>query len=128
MLTQQNSTNNKSLSYDPDKYQLALDDVIKQMNLLSNDPSNENLRLAHQQARQRFIQISNMERDEYDKFIHSKFPSIISQNRINNSSQDRIQHIEQSCLYNPKNIYICYSILLFFFLTLTLICIIIALK
>jgi hypothetical protein len=128
MLIQQNSTNSESSSYDQDKYQLALDAVIKQMNLLSNDPSNENLRLAHEQARQRFIQISNMERDEYEKFIHSKLPSIILQNRINNSSQDRIQHIEQSWLYNIQNIYICYSILIFFFLTLTLICITIALK
>jgi hypothetical protein len=128
MLIQQNSTNSESSSYDQDKYQLALDAVIKQMNLLSNDPSNENLRLAHEQARQRFIQISNMERDEYEKFIHSKLPSIILQNRINNSSQDRIQHIEQSWLYNTQNIYICYSILIFFFLTLTLICITIALK
>jgi hypothetical protein len=128
MLIQQNSTNSESSSYDQDKYQLALDAVIKQMNLLSNDPSNENLRLAHEQARQRFIQISNMERDEYEKFIHSKLPSIKSQNRINNSSQDRIQHIEQSWLYNTQNIYICYSILIFFFLTLTLICITIALK
>jgi len=63
------------------------------MNLLSNDPFNENLRLAYEQARQRFIEISNMERDEYDKFL-----SITSQDRRNNLSQDRIQHIEQSWL------------------------------
>jgi len=128
MLIEQNLINHETSSYDQDKYQLALDAVIKQMNLLSNDPLNENLRLAYEQARQRFIQISNMEKDEYDRFIHSKIPSRKSQNLINNSSHDRIQHLKQLWLYNKQNIYIFYSILIFFFLTLTIICIIIALK
>jgi hypothetical protein len=39
MLIQQNvNSSNEISSYDQDKYQLALDAVIKQMNLLSNDP------------------------------------------------------------------------------------------
>jgi hypothetical protein len=128
MLSHQNSTNNETSSYDQDKYQLALDAVIKQMNLLSNDPFNENLRLAHEQARQRFIQISNLEKDEYEKFIHSKLPPISSQNQLNTFSQDRIHHLEQSWTHNIQKLYICYFILIFFFLTVTIICIIIALK
>jgi hypothetical protein len=117
MLIQQNSNNHETSSYDQDKYQLALDAVIKQMNLLSNDPSNENLRLAHEQARERFIQISNIEKAEYEKFIHLKL--------ITHSPKDRM---EQTWLHNIHKLYICYFISIIFFLVLTLVCIIIAIK
>ena len=117
-------------SVDPDKYQLALDAVIEQMNSFSNDPSNENLRLAYEQARQRFIQISNMEKDEYEKFLRLKrFPSTtITDHRLNVSNNDRIQHFQQSWTHYLPKLYLCSFILVFFFLTLAIVCILISLR
>lgn len=124
MAIQEKFNTNEIISNDQDKYQLALDEVIKQMNLLSNNPSNEHFRLAYEKARQKFIQISNIEKDQYDKLIYSRQ----AQNQVIDLSQDRIQHIEQSWFYTTQKIYICYIILIFLFLTITLICIIIVLK
>jgi hypothetical protein len=90
------------------------------MNLLSDNPFNENLCFAYEQAQQRFIQISNMEKDEYEKFIHLK--------RLSRKTEDRIRHIEQSWTSNISKIYLCYCILIFFFLTLAITCILLALK
>lgn len=95
-------------SFDQDKYQLAFDAVIEQMNLLSNDPSNENLRLAYEQAQQRFIQISKMEKDEYEKYF-------------------RLKHRSQFVHHRPK-LYLCSFILVFILLTFAIICILISLK
>lgn len=54
-----------------------------------------------------------MERDEYDRFIHSKHP---------------IQYIEQSWFFNTQKIYICYIFLIFLLQILTVICIIRAIQ
>ena len=108
-----------------DKYQIALDAVIEQMNLLSNDPSNENLRLAYEQAQQRFIQISKMEKDEYEKYFRLKHRSQIIHHRPNGFTEDRI---EQTWIDHLPKLYFCSFILVFILLTLAIICILISLK
>ena len=125
MSNEQNSVH----SFDQDKYQLALDAVIEQMNFLSNDPLNDNLRLSYEKARQRFIQISHMEKNEYEKFLRLKRrPSIITDHRMNVSNEDRIQHFQQSWSHFLPKLYLCSFILVFFFLTLAIVCILISLK
>lgn len=124
MSHEQNSVN----SFDQDKYQLALDAVIEQMNLLSNDPSNENLRLAYEQAQQRFIQISKMEKDEYEKYFRLKHRSQIIHHRPNGFTEDRLEHLEQTWTHHLPKLYFCSFILVFILLTLAIICILISLK
>lgn len=92
------------------------------MSIEPKAPSNENLRLTDEQARQRLIEIANMEKEDYDQFFHSKLP------RINPNNEISVKHIEQSWIQHSRNIYICYVILILFFLLLTTICIFIALK
>ena len=77
------------------------------MSIEPNAPSNENLRLTDEQARQ--------------QFIHSELP------RIDHNNEISVKHIEQSWIQHPRNVYICYVILILFFLLLTTICIFIAL-